>query len=208
MLGVFVGEYTRCDEHGRVHGRYTYVKKGAPHVRMWWTSGFWHLGYSAHLGQQLAAVIAQSDELLPEDVKGPWKVFLPQHDGPGDDGGSRWEPVDELSCEAGPAPPCGDFWLRRWAGTMTALGRVPCLHLVWKTMLRDFPQIARYLRSARLAVWSGRFLINFVVGITMILWLHLSRVTAGRKDNEGPWQPQGRDEARLLSGDARGRRDL
>ncbi|KOO33179.1 hypothetical protein Ctob_009146, partial [Chrysochromulina tobinii] len=88
MLGVFVGEYTRCDEHelgGRVHGRYTYVKKGAPHVRMWWTSGFWHLGYSAHLGQQLAAVIAQSDELLPEDVEGPWKVFLPQHDGPGDD---------------------------------------------------------------------------------------------------------------------------
>eukprot|EP00900_Chrysochromulina_parva_P020230 jgi/Chrpa1/2840/Chrysochromulina_OHIO_Genome00011605-RA len=88
MLGVFVGEYTRCDEHelgGRVHGRYTYVKKGAPHVRMWWTSGFWHLGYSAHLGQQLAAVIAQSDELLPEDVKGPWKVFLPQHDGPGAD---------------------------------------------------------------------------------------------------------------------------
>ena len=211
MLGVFVGEYTRCDEHelgGRVHGRYTYVKKGAPHVRMWWTSGFWHLGYSAHLGQQLAAVIAQSDELLPEDVEGPWKVFLPQHDGPGDDGGSRWEPVDGLSCEAGPAPPCSDFWLRRWAGTMNALGRVPCLHFVWKTMLRDFPQIARYLRSARLAVWSGRFWINFVGGITMILWLHLSRVTAGRKDNEGPWQPQGRDEARLFSGDARGRRDL
>ena len=102
---------------------------------------------------------------------------------------------------------------------MNALGRVPFLHFVWKTMLRDFPQIARYLRSARLAVWSGRleelrgsligwFLINFVVGITIILWLHLSRATAGRKDNEGPWQLQGRDEARLFSGDARGRRDL
>ena len=186
MLGVFVGEYTRCDEHeldGRVHGRYTYVKKGAPHVRMWWTRGFWHLGYAAHLGQQLAAVIAQSNELLPEDIEAPWKVFLPQHDDPGAYGGSRWEPIHGLSCEAGPAPPCSDFWVQRcWAGTMNALCRVPGLRLVWKTMLRDIPRIARYLRSARLTVWCGRleelrgsllgwFLINLVVGITMSLWL-------------------------------------
>ena len=65
---------------------------------------------------------------------------------------------------------------------MNALCRVPGLRLVWKTMLRDIPRIARYLRSARLTVWCGRleelrgsllgwFLINLVVGITMSLWL-------------------------------------
>ena len=144
-MGGFLGTYVKCDvravQHLRefaavdgepkVNGRFVYVHIASHgRVMMWWANGFWHVGSVHHLGQQLGALIAQSNAYVPEDVEPAWQMSVEHRTADGHVR-RRWEDVPGLHCDAGPAPPNGGAAERaaRPRTLMVAIGIAACLFL-------------------------------------------------------------------------------